>query len=188
MPCAKWRLFVVIIIQEHVNQTGRYIAACSTLTLAVCILTASPCRVMCGLIAHVCLLSNASFQTFAVFWVCFFFILGDSPVTEFYVPTFRKVVWTKRPDLWRRDSNTCCSVIRQTGKITADTGQWIAWLNSKALSPFRASSRETTRPHLTWLTASPCPSKPIASASGGSPERCSCCRRPYFTVWILKFV
>jgi len=26
MPCARWRLFVVRIIQEHVNQTGSYSA------------------------------------------------------------------------------------------------------------------------------------------------------------------
>jgi len=26
MPCAKWRLFVVRIVQEHVNQTGKYSA------------------------------------------------------------------------------------------------------------------------------------------------------------------
>jgi hypothetical protein len=51
--------------------------ACFTLKLAVCILTTILCRVMCGLIAHVCLLGNSWFQTFAVLWI--FFILGDSP-------------------------------------------------------------------------------------------------------------
>jgi len=32
------------------------------------------------------------FETFAMFWIFFYFLLGNSPASEFYMPTFRNTL------------------------------------------------------------------------------------------------
>jgi hypothetical protein len=60
----------------------------------------------------------------------------------------------------------------------------------RALFPCCASSSETPRPELTWLTAPPCLNTPIAFTNGASAKQrpCSCFRRLHFSLWRLEFI
>jgi len=47
--------------------------------------------------------SGSWFQTFAVLWMLYFFLLGDFPASEFYMPTFRNTLF----HLYRRRRWNC---------------------------------------------------------------------------------